>query len=113
LLLTLHTQVVHVPTSLIMLVKHIKPVLKGVPPADPTCCSIRRASPQNNPRIQAKARLRHGGLLKEQARPAIRHGPEWVVPRLVNQRVLLRASETASAAARTRKKSLVNCGLSA
>jgi hypothetical protein len=77
LLLTLHTQVVHVPTSLIMLVKHIKPVLKGVPPADPTCCSIRRASPQQDElRIQARARLKHVGLLKEQEQPAIRDGPE-------------------------------------
>ncbi len=99
---------------LIMPVRHIKAVLKAVPPADPTCCSIRRASPQQDKlRIQARARLKHGGRLKEQERLVIKHGRERVVPRLVNQRVLLRASEIASAAARTRKKSLVNCGFSA
>jgi hypothetical protein len=99
---------------LIMPVKHIKAVLKEVPPADPICCSIRRASPrQDKLRIQARARLKHGGRLKEQETPAIRHGRERVVPRLVNQRVRLRASEIASAAAITRKKSLVNCGISA
>jgi hypothetical protein len=65
------------PTVLIMLVKRIKPVLKGVPPADPTCCSIRRVSPQQDKlHIQARARLKHGGLLKEQERRAIRPGPE-------------------------------------